>query len=455
MPQSIQSILTDAARSAVHQLLSSPVDWPQRFVWDQSPRLVVRGNALENIELPVPHSPNDLWLESCEALLKFETKLAGWLSEQRLGSLNDCLQFCERLIRHALLTVALESLHRHNPVALFASLTSRNLEQKFNGILETLCRDVEAGQIQFRFCRRLQGVQLDVEQLDFPATHFADVAEELEGRSTAALRNLSDEECTLRLPTAEMLALGLFSSDHAPLHRVEMQIARSEPLVHCSQYFKGPSRQAPFFRDSERVQEALLLWNCESQVELGAGHFETDVLGRCGRRKSAQHSALQPPIRIQANDGPALAQWLHVTNEIQKHANLRAALHRYVLACGRLRPEDALVDLVIGLESILLSGLQNELSHRFSLNGSSLCHWILGTPRRDGYQLLRQAYAARSSIVHGYGRKLKAHRMETLSNEIRVLLSKILGWLIQDAAKYGLPVRFEADDWLRVLFEGP
>ncbi len=451
----MQSNLKDAARSAVHQLLSSHVDWPQRFVWDQSSRLVVRGNALEQDELPIPHSVNDLWLESCEAALKFETKLASWLTDQGLGSLNDCLQFSERIIRYVLLGAALDSSHRNNPSALFASLTSRSLEEKFNRLLEILCQDVESRQIQFRFCRRLQGVQLDVPQLDFPGVPFSEAGEEVEGRSSAALRNLSDAECTLRLPTAEMLGLGLFSSDHAPLHRVEMQISRSEPLIHCSQYFKGPARQAPFFRDSERVQEALLLWNCESQVELGAGHFETDVLGRCGRRKNAQYSALQPPIRIQANDGPSLAQWLHITNEIQKHANLRAALHRYVLACARLRPEDALVDLVIGLESILLSGLQNELSHRFSLNGSSLCHWILGTPRRDGYQLLRQAYAARSSIVHGYGRKLKAHRMETLSNEIRVLLSKILGWLIQDAASYDLPVRFEADDWLRVLFEAP
>ncbi len=455
MTQGVLASLKASARSAVHRLLSSELDWSQRFVWDQSPRLIVRGNALCTEELPVPHSVNGEWILSCEAAVKFEHHLANWLNGRALGTVSECLQFAVRLVHTVLIDSALDSPYRHNPGALFASLTSRRIEEKFNFVLDGLYGEVESGYIRFRFCRRLQGVQLDCPQLDLYGKLTTEDSLADDSPSGAVLRNLSDDECTLRLPTAEMLGLGLFSSDHAPLHRVEMQIERREPLVHCGQYQKGPSRQAPFFRDSERVQEALLLWNCESQVELGAGHFETQILGRCGRRKNAQYSALQPPIRIQESDSKSLSEWLYITNEIQKHANLRAALHRYVLACARLRPEDALVDLVIGLESILLSGLQNELSHRFSLNGSSLCHWILGTPRRDGYQLLRQAYAARSSIVHGYGRKLKANRMESLSNEIRVLLSKILGWLIQNSSEHQLPVRFEADDWLRVLFEEP
>ena len=134
------------------------------------------------------------------------------------------------------------------------------------------------------------------------------------------------------------------------------------------------------------------------------------------------------------------------------------AVPMFILAADiitRGHSADRLVDLVIGFEAVLLQGLQNELSHRFSLNGSSLSHWIHKAPRQPSYHLFRSAYAARSALVHGYGPKVKLHRIESMSDELRHLLASFIQWLILESPAHGLQPKIQADDWLRILFESP
>ena len=88
------------------------------------------------------------------------------------------------------------------------------------------------------------------------------------------------------------------------------------------------------------------------------------------------------------------------------------------------------------------------------------CAWLaksgtFGKPRKEGYALFRAAYTARSSVVHGYGRKLKASRLESLSNELRYMLARFLSWLVDDSPRLGFSPRMESDDWLTLLFESP
>jgi len=322
--------------------------------------------------------------------------------------------------------------------------------QVFNQFLTGLAEAARQGEVTFTLCRRLLGIELMGDSLDLSLPEFS---------SRVTLVRLSDEELTERMPSLDTLQYGLISSEVATLQRVEVRITRVERLREFDHLFQGPERWRSYLRETERVQEALLLLKSESQVELGTPFFlvERPSLGRCSgaRLPRACGSAVFPPTLIHPGDVTDLRRCFEVALKAQQVPALRSALHRYALAGTRLRHEDRLVDLVIGFEAVLLQGLQNELSHRFSLNGSSLSHWIHQAPRQPSYHLFRSAYAARSALVHGYGPKVKAHRLETMSDELRHLLASFVQWLILEAPRYGLQARMQADDWLRILFESP
>jgi hypothetical protein len=83
---------------------------------------------------------------------------------------------------------------------------------------------------------------------------------------------------------------------------------------------------------------------------------------------------------------------------------MEMACSRLADAQTRLRPQDRLVDAVIGLEALLLAGLsaddrRGELKHRFSLNYSTL----FGTPeeRHRAFRIAKDLYDLRSTVAHG------------------------------------------------------
>lgn len=316
--------------------------------------------------------------------------------------------------------------------------------------LTSLAEASARGEATFCLCRRLLGVELmaDSVELSDPDSNYQ-----------VALVRLDDDELTERMPSLDMLQYGLISSDVATLQRVEVRVTRHEKLREFDHFFRGPERWRHFLRETERVQEALLLLKPESQVELGTPFFlvRQPALGRCAAARLPRSfgAPIFPPTLIHPNELPDLRRAYQVAVQAQNYPALRSALHRYALAGSRLRHEDRLVDLVIGFEAVLLQGLQNELSHRFSLNGSSLSHWIHQAPRQPSYHLFRSAYAARSALVHGYGPKVKLHRLESMSDELRHLLASFIQWLILEGPRHGLNPRMQADDWLRILFESP
>ncbi len=306
------------------------------------------------------------------------------------------------------------------------------------------------GEATFVLCRRLLGVELlgDCADLSPPEASYQ-----------VRLISLNDEELTERMPSLDTLQYGLISSDVATLQRVEVRVSRQEKLREFDHFFKGPERWRSYLRETERVQEAVLLLKPEAQVELGTPFFlvTSPSLGRCAasRLPRASGPAIFPPSLVHPSELDDLRRSFEVAQKAQGYPALRSALHRYALAGSRQRHEDRLVDLVVGFEALLLQGLQNELSHRFSLNGSSLSHWIHKAPRQPSYHLFRSAYAARSALVHGYGPKIKLHRIESMSDELRQLLASFIQWLILDSPQHGLQPRMQADDWLRILFESP
>ncbi|MFN8606797.1 MAG: hypothetical protein U0931_04655 [Vulcanimicrobiota bacterium] len=320
----------------------------------------------------------------------------------------------------------------------------------FSSYLRDLAEASWRAEATFVLCRRLLGVELLGDCVDLTGP---------EASYQVCLVSLNDEELTARMPSLDTLQYGLISSDVATLQRVEVRVSRQEKLREFDHFFKGPERWRSYLRETDRVQEGVLLLKPEAQVELGTPFFLVTQpdLGRCAASRLPRSSgpAIFPPSLIHPNELPDLRRSFEVAQKAQAYPALRSALHRYALAGSRLRHEDRLVDLVVGFEAVLLQGLQNELSHRFSLNGSSLSHWIHKAPRQPSYHLFRSAYAARSALVHGYGPKIKLHRIESMSDELRHLLASFIQWLILDSPRFGLQPRMQGDDWLRILFESP
>ncbi|MCH7848282.1 MAG: hypothetical protein IIB53_07960, partial [Planctomycetes bacterium] len=85
---------------------------------------------------------------------------------------------------------------------------------------------------------------------------------------------------------------------------------------------------------------------------------------------------------------------------------LSRALGRFQLGRRRFDPLDEIIDYMIAWESILLTSEsqsdKQELSYRFSLNGSSILRFLPNAmTRRSAFTKMKCAYKVRSAIVHG------------------------------------------------------
>lgn len=79
---------------------------------------------------------------------------------------------------------------------------------------------------------------------------------------------------------------------------------------------------------------------------------------------------------------------------------MEIALNRLADAEARIRPQDRLLDAVIGMEALLLAGRSDsELRYRFSLRYSTL--FETAEARHRAYKVAGDLYSARSKIAHG------------------------------------------------------
>jgi hypothetical protein len=95
------------------------------------------------------------------------------------------------------------------------------------------------------------------------------------------------------------------------------------------------------------------------------------------------------------------ASWIPI-QEIMKSQQhyLRLPAQRLLDAGQRNRPDDAVIDYAVGLESLLTHGVRNELGYRFALRGSILLEKSIGA-RKALFKQLRDFYVTRSDLVHG------------------------------------------------------
>lgn len=137
------------------------------------------------------------------------------------------------------------------------------------------------------------------------------------------------------------------------------------------------------------------------------------------------------PFNLKMQDVAPLTE--HIKRFSDIHSTLEIACQRLVDATRRTKPRDVIMDSVIGLESILLTGSQTESSFRFALNYSTL----VPNDRRAAYEIAKDLYSLRSKIAHGSsvsepvaiaGKKMNLHEVAKIAQDsLRLAISKFIG----------------------------
>lgn len=109
---------------------------------------------------------------------------------------------------------------------------------------------------------------------------------------------------------------------------------------------------------------------------------------------------------------------------------LRLPAQRLFDAGQRLRPDDAIIDYAVGLESLLTARVQDELRYRFSLRGATILTWE-GGAKREVFDQLKDFYDTRSLIIHG-GNPTQI-RLEEARDTGETLLRDVWRWYFENS----------------------
>jgi hypothetical protein len=125
-----------------------------------------------------------------------------------------------------------------------------------------------------------------------------------------------------------------------------------------------------------------------------AGTFESEVLGQWPYGGS---------LELSQDDVSHFLELWHLLEE--GAARFEFSIRRYNLAFDRRLLADRIVDLVIAAEALLLGdlderGYRGELRFRFALRAAKFIEHT-SYSEHEVYRVMRQAYDARSAIVHG------------------------------------------------------
>ena len=113
---------------------------------------------------------------------------------------------------------------------------------------------------------------------------------------------------------------------------------------------------------------------------------------------------------------------------------LRMPAERLIEGGFRERPEDAIIDYAVGLERLLLSGVEGELSYRFALRGATVLSCKKGGAQ-SFHDNLKEFYNLRSSIVHGSRKNRSKLNYEDARAIGEDYLRKIWWWFFETGFK--------------------
>jgi hypothetical protein len=108
------------------------------------------------------------------------------------------------------------------------------------------------------------------------------------------------------------------------------------------------------------------------------------------------------PLRanVGSDDGPALSALIDRLAAARNNRRVAMALRRFDSAYARRNSEDALIDLWVAFEALLVPDSTTELRYRASLRIARLVGQT-ATERHEAFEVARSSYDARSKVVHG------------------------------------------------------
>jgi hypothetical protein len=161
---------------------------------------------------------------------------------------------------------------------------------------------------------------------------------------------------------------------------------------------------------------------------------------------------------LSRTEAPALARFWAVLQHprVRQRRSLEVAMRRFRDACGRSRPEDRLIDLLVCAEALSLnvandSSDRAEMLHRLALRaGSGMAE---RAQRREFDRAIRAAYLVRDDVVHGHEPRLppspdgSPQELEAFIERTEALLRGAMQRAVAIAALGEVP---EALDWERI-----
>lgn len=167
------------------------------------------------------------------------------------------------------------------------------------------------------------------------------------------------------------------------------------------------------------------------QTNVPVGYVRNFV-GLGGKLSRVQY--LERPVKLTMDNIGNVKSKYNKLN-LKKYSFLHKPLRRLSDAESRTNKEDSIVDIVIGLESILLNNIGNEkergeMRYRFSTNYASLFGKDI---RKTKFQIIRDIYDLRSVIVHSANinpNNIKIGGVNYSIYEIEILCKDILRELI-------------------------
>jgi hypothetical protein len=313
-------------------------------------------------------------------------------------------------------------------------------------IVQEFVEFIEQPTTRIRFLAQLLNFRMPVDNIDFP-----------EG---LRIRRLSEEEVS-DLYGGSVFRPTLTANRGIGIHEFAIGGEFAEPRIFVDQAV-GPS--LGYNEVYPKLDKAILAIRTFKEGHVGYDRVHFQATSFCLLQLATfGRGDLYVPFGVYTLETEELER-------LRQHAQLvfRCIEPAMEMACSRLsdaqtriRPQDRLVDAVIGLEALLLAGhdkeYRGELRYRFSLNYSTL--FEKPAERHRAFRVAKDLYDLRSTIAHGGILKKENCRVgeekltadDAAKRACEVLQNVIRHFLPQtDAAPYKKP-----DFWERAYFGLP
>lgn len=251
----------------------------------------------------------------------------------------------------------------------------------------------------------------------------------------SSVKSLVDDDVSIRSTTPEEAGpfLASLSPSEAELGFDRLDLARLQmPATHVLEVRSRGPKALPFqpaavAREVIRAMQILGHDPTGDFVELTSAQPRWLGFRLWGTQVPMRFTAIPKEItEADAHRAIALARQLSLC----KSQPIQVAVHSFTQGVAQTSPAESIVDFVTCLEGLLLSGIAQELSFRFSLNGALL----LATAVEERHEVrtqLKQLYECRSKIVHGGGlpKNLDVH---LVARSARELAAKALRHVLQN-----------------------